>query len=224
MWQMKRWVRPCLLMTALILGIIVVLSGVGVTLFRSTPAWYAARVIHPAAEQQKLAAVAENKLIVAQNWAAELRAMPCALPALPKPARNTFLARWPIQTSSHSLRTSSTRSFDKWSVLYGWADQYSQFVEDPAIILRDGRLIFAGNMQHLGTVVSVQFRPSVSESGSLRLDLAEVDAGKLAAPRCSLDLAAHTPRKRDRETPSSPEAAGEDRPQRIGQRARRFRP
>ena len=39
---MKVWVCRSLLGLALMLALIALLSGVGVTMFRSTPAWYAA--------------------------------------------------------------------------------------------------------------------------------------------------------------------------------------
>ncbi len=179
---MKRWIRPFLLTLALILGIVAVLSGVGFELFRSTPAWYAGRVIPPAAQQQQLAAAAEDKLIMAQNWAAELhadavRAAHAAEIGAKSPSTRAANSNV-IEFSQDELNA----LFAKWSVLYGWLDHYRQFVDDPAIILRDGRLIVAGNMQSLGTVVSVQFHPLIDDAGSLRLDLAEVDAGKLPLP------------------------------------------
>jgi len=159
-----------------------VLSGVGLTLFRSAPAWYAARVARSAQQQQQLAASAENKLIVAQNWAAELHADAVRAAHAAETGAKRPTTRAADSNVIEFTQDELNALFEKWSVLYGWADHYRQFVDDPAIVLRDGRLIFAGNMQSIGTIVSVQFRPQIDATGSLRLDLAEVDAGKLPLP------------------------------------------
>jgi hypothetical protein len=70
---MKVWVRRSLLGLALMLALVALLSGVGVTMFRSAPAWYAPKNAASAAQRQQWAQAAENKLIDAQNWAVDLR-------------------------------------------------------------------------------------------------------------------------------------------------------
>ena len=72
--------------------------------------------------------------------------------------------------------------FEKWSVLYGWGEKYREFVEEPEIVLRDGRLILAGKVRSFGAVLSVQFSPSMDNAGQLRLELAEVAGGRLPLP------------------------------------------
>ena len=121
---MKRWVRRSLLGVALVLALIALLSGVGVTMFRSAPAWYVPRSATPPAQRQQLAQEAENKLIDAQNWAAELRAdaVRSARAAASGATQPSTRA-----AGSHVVEFSEDELnalFDKWSVLYGWAEHY----------------------------------------------------------------------------------------------------
>src|SRR5207249_1511689 len=71
---------------------------------------------------------------------------------------------------------------DKWSTLYNWRDKYDEFLEDPQVVLRDGRLILAARVKDLGAVASFQFHPSVDDRGQLHLDLARVAGGRLPLP------------------------------------------
>ena len=63
-------------------------------------------------------------------------------------------------------------------MLYGLRDKYSDYLDDPKVVLRDGRLILAGRLRELGTVASFQFKPTIDDSGKLRLDLVRVTGGR----------------------------------------------
>lgn len=179
---MKRWVRRSLLAVALVLALIALLSGVGVGMFRSRPSWYVPRDKAQAAQQKQWAQQAENKLIDAQNWAAELRADAVRSAR----AAETGAAR-PATRAHDSYIVEFTQDelnalFDKWSVLYGWSSKYGSYVSDPAIVLHDGKLILAGNVAALGTVVSVQFQPQVEPDGKFRIPMVSVTGGRLPLP------------------------------------------
>jgi hypothetical protein len=70
---MRRWVRRTILALLLLIAAAVVLSGVGVAMFKGTPSWYAAPA-STSSQREQFARAAENKLIDAQNWAGQLRA------------------------------------------------------------------------------------------------------------------------------------------------------
>src|SRR6186997_1553025 len=73
---MTRILRKTLIALAAVLAAAIVLSVVGIAMFKGTPAWYsdAAGDRPTAAQREQLAKAAENKMIDAQNWAATLRA------------------------------------------------------------------------------------------------------------------------------------------------------
>jgi hypothetical protein len=181
---MRKWTRRGLIFIGFVLAIVLLLSAVGVHMFHATPEWYQPRAASaiPAAQREQLARGAENKLIDAQNWAAELRADQV------RTARAVESGAAPPATRASSSRLfvlsqdELNALFDKWSALYGWSNKYSEFVEDPALILRDGRLILAAKVKDLGAVASFQFRPQMDANGKLRLDLVKVTGGTLPLP------------------------------------------
>jgi len=177
---MTKVFRKILIGLAAVLAAVIVLSVIGIAMFKGTPAWYsdAAGNRPSAAQREQLARAAENKMIGAQNWAATLRADAQRA----QHATTTTTAR---AESSHVIEFSDQELnalFDKWSVLYGWRDKYAAYLEDPRIILQNDRLILAGRMKELGAVASFQFRPQLDAGGKLRLDLVRVTGGKLPLP------------------------------------------
>ena len=178
---MRNAFRKILVVLATVLAAVVVLSAVGVAMFKGTPAWYATAAGERPTDAQRegLARAAENKMINAQNWAATVRAD--AQRAQRATAATTTAraeASHVIEFSDHELNA----LFDKWSVLYGWRDKYAGYLEDPRVILQNDRLILAGRMRELGAVASFQFRPHLDPAGKLRLDIVRVTGGRLPMP------------------------------------------
>ena len=68
-----------------------------------------------------------------------------------------------------------------------WKDHYSAYVDDPVLVLQDNRLILAGTVKEMDTVVSVHFEPVLDADGKLRLNLVRVMGGKLPLPRAFWD-------------------------------------
>jgi hypothetical protein len=95
----------------------------------------------------------------------------------------------PVATQpSHPLRVDFTEeelnaSFQKWDQLYGWTDRYKAYVQNPRVVIHDGRLVLAGNSSELGTVVSLHFEPKLTKDGKLSLRLVQVLAGRLPVPQ-----------------------------------------
>jgi hypothetical protein len=177
---MRKILRNTLIATAALLAAAIVLSVVGIAMFKGTPAWYSgATGDRPTgAQREQLARAAENKMIEAQNWAATLRADAQRAQHATTATTARAQASHVIEFSDHELNA----LFDKWSVLYGWRDKYAQYLENPRIILRNDRLILAGRMKELGAVASFQFRPTLDAGGKLRLDLVRVTGGRLPLP------------------------------------------
>jgi len=184
---MRKALRKILIGLAAVLAAAIVLSLVGVAMFRGTPAWYrVADGDRPTdAQREQLARAAENKMIEAQNWAATVRAdAQRAQRATESTTTAPVTAR---AQASHVIEFSDRELnalFDKWSVLHGWRDAYAGYLEDPRVILQDDRLILAGRMRELGgAVASFQFRPHLDQAtGKLRLDIVRVTGGKLPMP------------------------------------------
>lgn len=194
---MKKWVRRIALALGLVLLGGAVLSVWGLRQFRAAPEWYGAGAPTPPAEREKLARAAESKLIDAQNWAQQIRADAQRGRAARRgvgPATPGVAATAPAALSGsteaehltgHVIAVSQQELnalFDKWSAAYGWGDKYTKFVEDPRLLLRDGRLILAGKVVDIGAIVAFQFAPSIDADGRLRLDLAQVTGGRLPLP------------------------------------------
>ena len=178
--MMRNLLRKILIALAAVLAAVIVLSVVGIAMFKGTPAWYrvAAGDRPSDAQREQLARAAENKMIEAQNWAATLRADA-------QRAQYATTATTARAGASHVIEFSDRELnalFDKWSVLYGWRDKYSDYLESPRVILQNDRLILAGRMRELGAVASFHFRPQLDGAGKLRLDLVRVTGGKLPLP------------------------------------------
>src|SRR5690606_22507835 len=71
---------------------------------------------------------------------------------------------------------------EKWATWYGWNEKFGRYLEDPMIVLRDGRLILAGNVRELSTVASMHFEPRLDAQGRLEMNLVRVLGGKLPMP------------------------------------------
>jgi uncharacterized protein YpmS len=180
---MKNVLRKVLIGLAAVLAAAIVLSVVGIAMFKGTPTWYsdAAGDRPTDAQREQLARAAENKMIDAQNWAATLRADA-------QRSQYATTATTARAEASHVIEFSDRELnalFDKWSVLYGWRDKYAEYLEDPRVILKNDRLILAGRMKELGAVASIQFRPQLDAQGKLRLDLVRVTGGKLPLPEAA---------------------------------------
>jgi uncharacterized protein YpmS len=181
---MRTWVRRSILVLAFLMATLAVLSAVGVVMFKSDPAWYTGKASPMSAEQRRaLAQSAENKLIEAQNWAAELRA------DLVRAARSQERGKTTLPATraggTHVIQVSDQELnalFEKWSTLYGWRGKYAAYLEDPQVIVQDGHLVFAGRLKELGAVASFTFQPQIDDQGRLHFDLVSVMGGRLPLP------------------------------------------
>ena len=167
-----------------LLGIAIALlltAGVSYWMFKGTPAFYRPVVVTP--EQRATASRrAENKLWETQNWVALLKADEDGRAHAQGDGSTA-----PATRAASSYTVSFTEDelnafFEKWSQLNGWWSRIETYVKDPAIVLRENRLIVAGTLAEVGAVASFHFEPAIDPKGQLNLTLQRVLAGRLPMP------------------------------------------
>ena len=177
---MRKWIKRLLVVFGLALFTVIVFTLTTLALYKSTPPWYASPI--PPAQRAELARQAETKMTATQNWATLLhgdavRTLRATQSNAPPPSTRV--------TEFHEIRFTQDELnalFEKWSALYGWGGKYSQYLQDPRIILQPDRLILAATLKELGAVTSFHFAPRLDENGQLRLDLVRVMGGRLPLP------------------------------------------
>jgi hypothetical protein len=179
---MKTWTRRTLLILAALVCAAALLSATGAILFKGTPDWYHPRGAGSPQERAAAAERAERQIELTHNWAARIkadadRALYAQRSGAPAPATQP---RQPLTITFTEQELSAF--FDKWSQAYDWSAKYSAYIEDPAIVLKDGRLILAARLKDLGAIGSIQFQPALDEQGQLHAGLSRVMAGRLPLP------------------------------------------
>jgi hypothetical protein len=155
-------------------------------LARAKPDWYPVRIFDEAARGAAARSV-EDKLFGVQNCALDTNANERNRQSGIKPGTAGYIAA-PDPVMHISFTEAELNAFFlEWDEAMHWKDSYSQYVEDPVIVLQDNRLILAGIVKDLDTLVSVHFEPSLDSDGNLRLSLVKVMGGKLPLPRVFWD-------------------------------------
>jgi hypothetical protein len=179
-----KWLKR-LAIFAVGLVLVLALAGAGAYVFgvRHTPEWLK-RPMASAAERAAAAGRVERKILETLSLVGEMNA---AESAGSRPTDSTDKRAVATQPA-RSLRVDFTEeelnaSFQKWDKLYGWTERYRNYVQDPTVVIHEGRLVLAGNSKELGTVVSLHFEPKLNEKGQLDLRLAQVLAGRLPIPQ-----------------------------------------
>src|SRR4051812_8079455 len=133
---MRKWMKRLLLVVGIALALLVATALTGLWMIRAEPAFYRRITLTP--EQREAAAQrATNKLATIQNQAARLRAAP---------------ASTRIVNAGDEITVSFTADelnafFEKWSNFQNWKASYQPYVEDPVVILQDGRIILAARVK-----------------------------------------------------------------------------
>lgn len=165
-----KWLRRTLLVVAILLTVVIGGALVALYLVRAEPAFY-----HPVeltAEQREAAAQrATNKLATIQNQAARLHA-----------ASNTRPTVNPDEITVSFTADELNSFFEKWSNFQNWKASYEPYLDDPVVILQDGRIILAGRVKELNLVASIHFEPKIDENGQLDLELVRLLGGRLPLP------------------------------------------
>ncbi|HEX8523871.1 MAG TPA: hypothetical protein VF669_16575 [Tepidisphaeraceae bacterium] len=177
---MRRWTKRLLACLAVLLFAVIIFCSGSLMLYKGTPDWYASKLTKEKVAQ--VAHQAEEKLTRTQNWAVMLNGDAVRSNLAHQSGHKTPATR---AEEGHDIRFSQDELnalFDKWSGAYGWSSKYGQYLEEPRIVLKDGRLILAALVKDVGAVVSFHFVPKLDEKGMLHLDLVQVLGGRLPLP------------------------------------------
>lgn len=181
----RKWLKRILLLVATVM--VVLLGGAMIVFFmaRRAPEYYRPTQL-TAAQRADAAKSAEDKFIRIQNEAARTSAAESA-----RRHRATTSSTQPIVFNGEPITISFTEAelnafFEKWSNFQNWKSAYEPYLEDPAVVLRDDRVIIAGKLKDLDLVVSLHFEPSIDEQGQLKLELARIMGGVLPLPEAMI--------------------------------------
>ena len=176
----RRWIKRSLLAIAVVLTGAAALSYWA---FKGTPDYYQ-RPQLSAQERSDAANRAIQKFGNTKEWAnnlwvTEQRTINEGAPASTNPA-TTQAGRQPLTVSftEHELNA----FFQDWSPTFGWGDKLAPYVKDPALALREDRIILVGTLVDVGAIASAHFQPLIDGQGQLRLTLESVRAGRLPMP------------------------------------------
>jgi hypothetical protein len=177
---MKKWIRRIMLGLAMFLSLMALLSVGGFALLRKTPDFYHKIALSPA-QREQAARRAETKFTQIQNLAADSHAAEVQAISQSRPLPATNPQSWRFSFTDEELNA----LFHKWSQLNGWQDLYERYLDDPIIILQNGRLILAGKVRYkdMDSVVSIHIKPTITPDGLLNLQIERILAGKLPLPQ-----------------------------------------
>ena len=174
----RRWIKRSLLAIAAVLTGAAALSYWA---FKGTPDYYHRPQLSPQ-ERADAADRADEKIIRTRYWANELwaqeqRDIVDGAGATTAAATRTRAAQsYTVSFTENELNA----FFEKWS--NSWEARYANRVKDPAVVLRDDRIILLGTVSEIGAIASFHFQPLIDDQGRLRLTLESVRAGRLPMP------------------------------------------
>jgi len=182
----RKWLRTLLVVAAILL---IAVLGTGLVMWRmvrAQPSFYHL-VSLPREQMEAAAQSATNKFVTIQNQAARIHAGERAGLRAPPPSAGEkgVSATAPASPDALSVTFTDTELnafFDKWSNFQNWKEQYQHYVEDPIVILKDGRIILAGKLKDADLIASLHFEPRVTQDGKLDLQLVQVLGGTLPLP------------------------------------------
>jgi len=171
-----------LLSTIAVLVAIAALLLLAWSRLHSTPAYYH-RLVMTDAQREEAARSATNKLADLQNAAAQIAAT-----SRRRATQSTtdLPAAGPITVSFSGEELNAF--FDKWATFLGWKKSYDPYIQDPVLVLEEGRLVFAGTARDLDAVATVELQPSLDEQGRLLLTISRVRVGDLPLPQSFLGV------------------------------------
>jgi hypothetical protein len=181
--NVMKWMKWLVLfVVGLVLVLGLALLGAYVYGVRGTPDWL--RPSTATAEERAAAANrVDQKIIDALSYVREMDTYHVPSPTTDvsdrRPAASQPASRLEVSFTEDELNA----SFQKWNQLYGWTERYRDYIQDPTIVLHEGRIILAGKSEEVGTLVSLHFTPELDKSGRLNLALSRVLAGRLPLPQ-----------------------------------------
>jgi hypothetical protein len=172
---------------ALLLVAVAILLGSGWWMLQQTPDWYESPRVYTEAERAEAAKRVEQTWQNTSNWVSQVQAQQRQAIVQGRATAQEIATATSDETFEFSVSADEINAFvAKWSKLDGWESVYSQFVSEPRVGIRNGRVIIGGRLNNVpplsGLVASVHFAPRMDEQGQLRIQLASIMGGALPVP------------------------------------------
>jgi hypothetical protein len=176
-----------LLLTAASLVVIATLLVLLWSRLHRTPAYYHYLAMSDA-QREAAAQSATNKLADLQNAAAQIAALARRQAASGTSGQDggDVAAAAPITVSFSGEELNAF--FEKWASFLGWKKSYERYIQDPELVMQEGRLVFVGTARDLGAVATIELEPSLDEQGQLLLTISRVRLGDLPLPQSFLGV------------------------------------
>ncbi len=149
-------------------------------LIRRTPSWYRPQAMN-SQEMEAAANRAFNKVAAIHNMADESAALESSS-QWSRDHGQSPASRPSVQPITVTFTQDELTAFIlRWSTLN--SDRVETYISGPQFALRDGQIIFGGQISELGQFGALHVEPSLDDAGLLHLDIAEIRAGQLRVPR-----------------------------------------
>lgn len=179
-----KWIKYGLLIVGLVLAGLLISAGVGYRYARQQPDFYRSYDWEPsqrsAVSQQALNKLLQTKELAAAAHFAEVRAQKQTRTSASIEAITPKIQPLTIQFTQEELNAFIFHNMETFKELKPKIEQY---VVNPGIFLRDGRLILAGQIKGTDYLASAHFAPRLDEQGDLRLSFVRAMAGRLPVPK-----------------------------------------
>lgn len=172
---------------ALLLIAVALLLGGGWWMLQQTPDWYESPRAYTEAERAEAARRVEQTWRNTSNWASQSQAQQRQAITQGRATPQEIATASSDETFEIAVSADEINAFvAKWSKLDGWESTYSQFVTDPRVAIRNGRVIVGGRLNNVpplnGLVASIHFAPHMDDKGQLHIRLASIMGGSLPVP------------------------------------------
>src|SRR2546423_721795 len=164
-----KWIKRIFVFLLILAIGLAALLGTSFYLLHRTPDWYKPLVMD-SQEMKAAANRAFSKMTAVHNMANEASA---ATHPDVKPVTITF------------TQEELTAFILSWNALN--SDTAERYIKGPQFALRDGQIIFGGQITELGQFGALHLEPSIDEKGLLHLDIIEIRAGQLRVPQSFIE-------------------------------------
>jgi hypothetical protein len=178
-----KWLKRIFLIAAIVLTLVIIAASTGVYLYRGRPSWYRTHVLSARQRSETVNRV-DQKFADVFSWAAAVEAQQVrhriGRAAANEPeigTKTVVITEDEFNAFVENWQSPNKPEFQKW---------FSTYFTDGRIILEDNAILLGGQSKDLGTLISVEFDPSINAQGQLRLDMQSVSAGRLPLPRAVL--------------------------------------
>lgn len=175
-----KWMKRIFVFLLVLVAGTAALLGTGYYLSRRTPSWYKPLAM----DSHELDAAANRvlgKLGHIHDMADEAAAHETSANHNPGAATKPGVDPLTVTFTQVEL----TAFVVRWS---NWKSElFEKYITGPQFVLKDGQIIFGGQIAELGQFGAIHLEPSIDAKGMLHLDIAEIRAGQLRVPQAFVE-------------------------------------